>query len=96
MPAGDRARLRHEERDVATVTVVSSLISRTILGAGGLPRWTAKPAADRQAERLATGARIRAENQGRILAEGLQRIADRYGTPAESELAAFLPSSGQL
>jgi hypothetical protein len=81
-PLGDLARLRQEERDIANVTVFSSLISRTILGADGLPRWTATSAEDRQAERLATCARIRAENQRRILAEGLQRMADRYGTPA--------------
>ena len=76
--------------------MLSSLISRTILSADGLPRSTAKSAEDRQAERFATCARIRAENQGRILAEGLQRMADRYGTPAESELAVFLSRSGQL
>jgi hypothetical protein len=94
-PLGELARLRQEERDIAKVTVFGSLITRTILGADGLPRWTATSADDRQAERLATCARIRAENQGRILAEGLQRMADRYGTPAESDLAAFLSRNGQ-
>jgi len=95
-PLGDLARLRQEERDIAKVTVFSSLISRTILGADGLPRWTAASDDDRQAERLATCARIRAETQGRILAEGLQRMPDRYGTPAESELSAFLSRNGQM
>ena len=80
---------------MAKVTVFSSLTSRTILGADGLPRWTASSEDDRQAERLATCARIRAENQGRILAEGLQRMAGRYGTPAESDLAMFLSRNGQ-
>ena len=73
----------------------SNAVARTILGADGLPRWTATSTEERQAQRLATHARIRAESEGRILAEGLQRMADRYGTPAESELAAFLSGNGQ-
>lgn len=32
---------------------------------------------------------------GGLLADGLQRIADRCGTPADSELAAFLSGNGQ-
>jgi Domain of unknown function (DUF4209) len=94
-PLGELARLRQEERDIAKVTVFGSLVARTILGADGLPRWTATSADDRQAARLATCARIRAENQGHILAEGLQRMARRYGTPGESDLATFLSRNGQ-
>ena len=94
-PLGDLTRLRQEEQDIAKVAVFSSLISRTILGADGLARWTASSDDDRQAERLATYARIRAENQGRILAEGLQQMAGRYGAPAESDLAIFLSRNGQ-
>ena len=44
---------------------------------------------------LASLARIRAENQGRVLAEGLGRMVDRYGTPAESDLMIFLAANGQ-
>ena len=94
-PLGELDVLRQQERDIAKVTVFSNAVARTILGADGLPRWTAMSEEERQAERLATHARIRAEIEGRILAEGLQRMADRYGTPAESELAAFLSSNGQ-
>lgn len=89
-PLGELEILRQQERDIAKVTVFSNAVTRTILGADGLPRWTAMSEEDRQAERLATHARIRAESQGRVLAEGLQRMAGRYGTPAESEQAAFL------
>jgi hypothetical protein len=94
-PLGELDVLRQQERDIAKLTVFASAVARTILGADGLPRWTARSPEEGQAERLATHARIRAENQGQILAEGLQRIASRYGIPAESELAAFLSSNGQ-
>jgi hypothetical protein len=94
-PLGELEILRQQERDIAKVTVFSNAITRTILGADGLPRWTATSEKDRQAERLATHARIRAENQGRVLAAGLQRMACRYGAPAESDLAAFLSGNGQ-
>jgi hypothetical protein len=59
------------------------------------PGWTAASAEDRQAVQLASLARIRAENQGRVLAEGLGRMVDRYGTPAESDLMIFLAANGQ-
>jgi hypothetical protein len=94
-PLGELDVLRQQERDIAKVTVFGNVITRTILGADGLPRWTATSEEDHQAERLATHARIRAENEGRILAEGLLRMTGRYGTPAESDLTVFLSSNGQ-
>ena len=94
-PLGELDVLRQQERDISKVTVFSNAVTRTIPGGDGLPRWTAMSAEDRQAERLATHARIRAENEGGVLAEGLQRMAGRYGAPAESELAAFLSGDGQ-
>jgi hypothetical protein len=39
-------------------------------------------------------AQIRAENCGRLLAEGLTRFADRYGTPTEDNLVTYLLSRG--
>ena len=94
-PLGELETLRQQERDIAKVTVFSNAVTRTILGADGIPGWTAASEEGRQAERLATHARVRAEIEGRVLAEGLQRMADRYGTPPESELAAFLSGNGQ-
>ena len=94
-PSGDLGQLRDQERDLGKATVFTSLVTRTILGADGLPRWTAASAEDRQAVQLASLARIRAENQGRVLAEGLGRMVDRYGTPAESDLMIFLAANGQ-
>jgi hypothetical protein len=95
-PTGDLGGLRQEARDIAKVAILSSHISRTILGADGLPRWTAASDEDREAERIASIARIRAENQGRVLAEGLSRIAECYGDPAEQDIAVFLSANGQM
>ncbi|RSM64560.1 hypothetical protein DMB66_19765 [Actinoplanes sp. ATCC 53533] len=39
-------------------------------------------------------AQIRAENYGRLLAEGLTRLADRYGIPTEDNLVTCLLSRG--
>ena len=44
---------------------------------------------------MATCARIRAESQGQFLAQGLHRFAERYGTPDEAALAAFLSENGR-
>ena len=94
-PSGDIARLRQEARDIARVAVFRAMIPVTILGGDGLPRWTARSAQDQEAELVASCARIRAEGQGRLLAEGLRRIADQYGTPSGEELAVFLSHDGQ-
>lgn len=94
-PTGDLQELQQEAQDIAKVAAFASAVARTILGADGLPRWTTASDEDRQAERVASIARIRAENQGRVLAEGLGRMTDRYGIPAEPDLAMFLSSNGQ-
>ncbi|MFC7535560.1 hypothetical protein [Actinoplanes sp. GCM10030250] len=39
-------------------------------------------------------AQIRAENYGRLLAEGPTRFADRYGIPTEDNLVSYLLSRG--
>jgi hypothetical protein len=39
-------------------------------------------------------AQIRAENYGRLLAEGLTRFADRYGIPTEDNLVTYLLNRG--
>jgi hypothetical protein len=95
-PTGELEQLRQDARDIAKVAVLSSIIPRTILGKDGVPRWTAASEEDRQAEQVASLARIRAENQGRVLADGLNRMADRYGIPPEPDLAIFLSADGQM
>jgi Domain of unknown function (DUF4209) len=94
-PTGEVEGLRQQARDVAQFAVLRSVIPTTILGADGLPRWTAQSAEDREAEMMATCARIRAESQGQLLAQGLLRFAERYGTPDEPALVAFLSENGQ-
>jgi hypothetical protein len=39
-------------------------------------------------------AQIRAENYGRLLAEGLTRFADRYGIPTKDNHVTYLLSRG--
>jgi hypothetical protein len=94
-PTGELSELRQQAQDIARLAVLRSVIPTTILGADGLPRWTAQSAEDREAETVATCARIRAESQGQLLAQGLVRLAERYGTPGEAALAAFLSENGQ-
>ena len=94
-PTGELAGLRQQAQDIARFAVLSSVIPTTILGADGLPRWTAQSAEDRDAERMATCARVRAESQGQLLAQGLVRFAEHYGTPDRAVLAAFLSENGQ-
>lgn len=94
-PTGELAALKQQAQDIARVAILRSVIPTTILGADGLPRWTAQSAEDREAERIATCARIRAESQAQLLAQGLHRLAERYGTPDEASVAAFLSRNGQ-
>lgn len=94
-PTGDITRLRQEARDIARVAMFRATIPVTILGGDGLPRWTAQSSQDREAELVASCARIGAEGQGRLLAEGLRRMADQYGTPSQEELSVFLSHDGQ-
>jgi len=94
-PTGELAQLRQQAQDIARLAVLSSVIPTTILGGDGLPRWTARSAEEREAEGIARCARIRAESQGQLLAQGLHRLAERYGAPDEASLAAFLSGNGQ-
>jgi hypothetical protein len=72
------------------------VIPTTILDKDGLPRWTAGSAQDQENAQLAFCARVRAEIEGQLLAQGLRRIADRYGPPDKASLAAFLSRDGQV
>jgi hypothetical protein len=93
-PTGDIAELRHEARDAARLTPFLSMTGRTLLSGEGLPRIASSADDDRTAQTLAFHPRIRAELQGRLLAEGLRRMAGRYGVPAELDLAILLSSGG--
>jgi len=94
-PTGDLDRLRQELRDNAAHTTFLNVVGRTIVGKGGLPRYTGTSDDDRRAAAEADHARIRADIQGQILAEGLLRMPGRYGIPDESQIAAFLSNDGK-
>ena len=94
-PTGDLAELRQEVRDAAKLTPFLSVTGRTLLSREGLPRIISSEDDDRAAQMQAVHARVRAELQGRVLAEGLRRMADRYGVPSELDLAILLSGGGQ-
>ena len=94
-PTGDLEQLRQQAHDLARVAPLVSVIPLGLLGDDGLPRWTAQSPEEQEAGRMATCARIRAESQGQLLAQGLQRLAERYGVPDEASLMAFLSENGQ-
>jgi hypothetical protein len=94
-PTGDLAQLRQQAHDLARIAPLVSVIPLGLLGDDGLPRWTAQSPEEQEAGRMATCARIRAELQGRHLAQGLHRLAERYGVPDEPSLMAFLSENGQ-
>jgi hypothetical protein len=94
-PTGDLAQLRQQAHDLARVAPLVSVIPTSLLGDDGLPRWTAQSPEEQEAGRMATCARVRAELQGQHLAQGLQRLAERYGVPDEASLMVFLSDNGQ-
>jgi hypothetical protein len=94
-PTGDVAQLRQQAHDIARVAPLVSVIPTSLLGGDGLPRWTAQSPEEQEAGRMATCARIRAELQGQYLAQGLHRLAERYGIPDEASLVVFLSENGQ-
>jgi hypothetical protein len=94
-PVGDLAQLRQQAHDLARVAPLVSVIPLGLLGDDGLPRWTAQSPEEQEAGRMATCARVRAELQGQHLAQGLHRLAERYGTPDQASLTALLSENGQ-
>jgi hypothetical protein len=94
-PVGDLPQLRQQAHDLARVAPLVSVILLGLLGDDGLPRWTAQSPEEQEAGRMATCARVRAELQGQHLAQGLHRLAERYGIPDEASLMALLSENGQ-
>ncbi|WP_033337918.1 DUF4209 domain-containing protein [Catenuloplanes japonicus] len=61
---------------------------------GGLPRATTTTPEEIEKHEMSRYATPRAEAIGRLLAEGLDRIVRRYGTPEQDELVRYLMSRG--
>jgi hypothetical protein len=90
-PTGDIADLR------ATAAATRSPLSQMlppVLVSGGLPKATADTAQEFEKHEMSFAARVQAENMGRFMAAGLDRIAERYGVPEEGDLVTYLVSRG--
>ncbi|WP_203711341.1 DUF4209 domain-containing protein [Asanoa siamensis] len=71
-----------------------SRILPPMIFANGLPRATAGDPEAQDRFGMSLFAQVRAENIGRLMAEGLRRIADRYGTPGQDDLVDYFLSRG--
>jgi hypothetical protein len=91
-PSGDVERLREFERE--TRSGLRRLLPATMLGSDGLPRATANTEADRAAHEMSFTAKVNAEYSGRMMAEGLRRMADHYGIPTEEDLVGLFTQMG--
>lgn len=66
-----------------------SIFPTQLLGHGGLPRRTLASEEEETAHRMAAHSKVIAETVGSCHAEGLRRLADRYGTPEQDELQTY-------
>jgi hypothetical protein len=92
-PSGSRSANEQQVRELAQGSIVR-LFRSSHFGAGQLPRWHAVTEADKDAADLAWLEGIHCAVNGKILAEALDRIAQRHGVPDERELTLFLAEHG--
>ncbi|WP_405427691.1 hypothetical protein [Micromonospora sp. NBC_00617] len=90
-PTGDVTQLRAEAS--ANRSPLSRIL-RPVRFAGGLPRAVADTDQDLEKQEMSFYARVVAENHGRLLATGLNRLADRYGIPSEDDIVDYLLTRG--
>ena len=91
-PSGEVQRLRSAAKSGRGG--LRRLFPTAIYGSDGLPRATLSSEADQDLNDMALGSRISAEYQGLILAVGLARIRDKFGTPSLDELTTFILEFG--
>lgn len=94
-PTGAYDALVQQERDMAKVSVLRRLFRRTELTHEGRPGWSTSSDEQDQAAEIAWIASNHAREHGRLLAEGLRRMADRYDLPDESALTEHLSLGGR-
>ena len=85
-PTGDVDRLR---ADASTDRGLLSIFPTQLLGHGGLPRVTLTTEDEEITHRMTQHSKVVAETVGRCHAEGLRRLADRYGVPTQEGLRAY-------
>lgn len=91
-PTGDIERLKEHERQ--TRGGLGRWFPPVVLGADGLPRATASSAEEQAAHEMSFAAGITAEYLGRLMAEGLRRMAEHYGVPSEDDLVGMFTRKG--
>lgn len=93
-PTGSYAALVQQERDLAKISVLRRMFRRTELTHEGRPGWSTSSDEQDQAAEIAWLASHHAREHGRLLAEGLMRMADRYALPDEDTLTDHLSMGG--
>ena len=93
-PTGALETLAETERQLRSVSVFRRLMGVQLLSSSGMPSFSPTTDEEREAYEVANVARIQGENQGRFLALGLRRFAERYGIPAEEQLVEVLSQGG--
>lgn len=91
-PSGDVQRLKDYEE--STRGGLRRIFASTALSGEGLPLATTDGDEDQAAHEMSFMARISAENIGRMAAEGLRRISERYGLPEEDDLVELFVHLG--
>lgn len=94
-PTGDLERLRTMAADLTKVSVLRRLFPVVVLGPDGLPVVEAASEAEKDDHDLAGVARQHANSFGRLLADGLCRVGDRYGAPDRADLTLLLANNGR-
>lgn len=89
-PSGSLENLHKREIESRAISVFRRSFASMALGSDGLPRATTQSLEEERDHEVASIARMMCENQGQLMAEGLQRLASRYGVPQELELAEQL------
>lgn len=82
-PTGNVDRLR---ADASTDRGLLSIFPTQLLGHAGLPRVTLSSEDEEITHRMSQQSKMVAEAVGRFHADGLRRLADRYGVPTQAEL----------
>lgn len=94
-PTGDVAQLRRTADDLARISVLRRLFPVVVLGPDGLPVVEASSEEDKDEHDIAGIAAQQAATYGRLLAEGLFRVRDRYGVPDRDELTLLIADGGR-
>lgn len=95
-PTGSYDSLVNQERALAKKGSLRRLFRRTELTREGRPDWTTSSDDHDQAAEIAWLASVTAGEFGKLLAEGLRRMAEVYKLPDEDALTEYLSCGGNV